>query len=163
MIEIRQRNFQFLDTSIRLANFDDLKCFESMQASAYQGYIAWNERHFIDDWCYNPYCIYLVVEHEGQIIAMINGRLRYKQAHISHVIVLPTFQQQGIGTLLIKQWLELIKWFSSKQVTLEVRENNQVARHTYKKMGFKEMGIHPNYYTDNQENAILMQWQNEGK
>lgn len=163
MKEIRQKNFQFLDASIRLANLEDIKDFESMQAIAYQGYIAWNESHFIDDWRYNPYCVYLIIEREGQIIAMINGRIRYQQAHISHVIVLPTFQHQGNGTLLIEQWLELVKWFSSKQVTLEVRESNQIARYTYQKMGFKEIGIHPNYYMDNQENAIMMQWQNEGK
>jgi len=39
---------------------------------------------------------------------------------------------------------------------LEVRESNEIAKSLYKKYGFVESGIRPEYYADNNENAIIM-------
>ena len=41
-------------------------------------------------------------------------------------------------------------------MTLEVRVSNKIAQRLYKKMGFEPSGIRPRYYTDNQEDAIIM-------
>ena len=41
-------------------------------------------------------------------------------------------------------------------VSLEVRESNIAARKVYEKNGFVESGIRPNYYQDNNENAVIM-------
>jgi ribosomal-protein-alanine N-acetyltransferase len=39
---------------------------------------------------------------------------------------------------------------------LEVRESNVSARSLYEKMGFDEVGVRKNYYSNPRENAILM-------
>jgi len=39
---------------------------------------------------------------------------------------------------------------------LEVRKSNQVAINLYKKHGFVECGIRPKYYTDENEDALIM-------
>mgnify|MGYP000270382361 CR=1 FL=1 len=41
-------------------------------------------------------------------------------------------------------------------VHLEVREGNGSARRLYQRLGFLEDGLRKNYYTDPQENAVLM-------
>ena len=41
-------------------------------------------------------------------------------------------------------------------MTLEVRKSNIIAQNLYKSYGFVEAGIRPNYYTDVNEDAIIM-------
>ena len=41
-------------------------------------------------------------------------------------------------------------------VTLEVRLSNQAARGLYGKFGFRPVGIRPRYYSDNNEDALIM-------
>ena len=46
-----------------------------------------------------------------------------------------------------------------ERITLEARVSNTVAIALYKKLGFIEGAIRKNYYSDNQEDAIVM-WVN---
>ena len=51
---------------------------------------------------------------------------------------------------------ELLDKIKTKDIFLEVRESNQVAINFYKKNKFKEMSIRKNYYSEPNENAIIM-------
>jgi ribosomal-protein-alanine N-acetyltransferase len=52
--------------------------------------------------------------------------------------------------------MELAKSLGGAQMTLEVRPSNQVARNLYAKLGFKEHGRRKRYYSDNNEDALIM-------
>ena len=41
-------------------------------------------------------------------------------------------------------------------VTLEVRVSNEPAKELYAKYGFKEVGLRRGYYSDNNEDAVIM-------
>lgn len=41
-------------------------------------------------------------------------------------------------------------------MTLEVRVSNDIAQSLYRKLGFKPAGIRPAYYSDNNEDALIM-------
>ncbi len=41
-------------------------------------------------------------------------------------------------------------------ITLEVRESNDVAQRLYRKYGFTNVSIRRAYYSDNNENAVVM-------
>ena len=43
-----------------------------------------------------------------------------------------------------------------REATLEVRLSNLAARRLYEKFGFRPVGIRPRYYTDNDEDALIM-------
>ncbi len=45
-------------------------------------------------------------------------------------------------------------------VTLEVRVSNYTAQNLYRKYGFREKGLRQKYYSDNQEDALIM-WTDE--
>jgi [ribosomal protein S18]-alanine N-acetyltransferase len=47
----------------------------------------------------------------------------------------------------------------AKSMTLEVRVTNHVAQSLYRKLGFQNGGIRKNYYSDNQEDGLVM-WVN---
>ena len=51
---------------------------------------------------------------------------------------------------------ELLDKIKTKDIFLEVRESNQVAINFYKKNKFKQISIRKNYYSEPNENAIIM-------
>ena len=51
---------------------------------------------------------------------------------------------------------ELLDKIKIKDIFLEVRESNQVAISFYKKNKFKEISVRKNYYSEPNENAIIM-------
>ena len=51
---------------------------------------------------------------------------------------------------------ELLDKIKIKDIFLEVRESNRVAINFYKKNKFKEISVRKNYYSEPNENAIIM-------
>ncbi|MBK0347295.1 ribosomal protein S18-alanine N-acetyltransferase [Aerococcaceae bacterium zg-ZJ1578] len=146
---------------MRFATGKDIPTFESLEVACYNGYLAWQYQDFVHDWLYNPYAVYIVVEHQQQIVAMISGRMRHRQAHISHVMVLPDYQGKGLGQRLLQQWLSIVSERKIEQVILEVRQSNQLAQQLYQKAGFIVIDQRENYYFNNHETALIMSWRNK--
>ena len=63
-------------------------------------------------------------------------------------------RRRGIGRALLRESLRLA---DEKNVFLEVREGNGPARGLYANCGFSEIGRRKRYYTDPQEDAVLME------
>ncbi len=118
------------------------KCFPS---SAYT--LEQLEEILIDK---ERYITIVVLDNEkevGYIILFDNS----EALEIMKIGTIPEFKRRGIGTLLIEESLKL-----KKDIFLEVRENNSVAREFYKKLLFTEIGKRKNYYSDTNEAAIIM-------
>ena len=86
--------------------------------------------------------------------------LMVDEAHVTSVAVRPEFRGRGLGQLLMLALFELALQKRARWVTLEVRVSNTGAQALYKKLGFREAGIRPRYYTDNNEDAVIM-WSEE--
>ena len=69
-----------------------------------------------------------------------------------NIIVKPEFQNQGIGSILLKY---IIDNKQDKKIMLEVRSKNINAIKLYQKYDFKIINIRKNYYKD--DNAIIME------
>jgi len=96
-------------------------------------------------------------EGEGlRIIGYVIFWLVGDEAHILNIAVHPGFRRRGIAKALLSFTLELLLKKGGKGVFLEVRRSNLAARRLYKGFGFKEIGVRKGYYTDNQEDAIVM-------
>ena len=65
------------------------------------------------------------------------------------IATIEEYRNKGIA----QQLLDKIK---IKDIFLEVRESNQVAINFYKKNKFKEISVRKNYYSEPNENAIIM-------
>ncbi|MGL5124259.1 MAG: ribosomal protein S18-alanine N-acetyltransferase [Fusobacteriaceae bacterium] len=61
-------------------------------------------------------------------------------------------RKKGYG----KSLLDTVKKKYNKDLLLEVRESNIVAVKFYEKNDFKKISVRKNYYSDNNENAIIM-------
>lgn len=78
------------------------------------------------------------------------------EAHICTLGVHPDWRRRGIGELLLSSMVEKAASLNAQVVTLEVRVSNVAAQRLYGKYGFNAVGIRKGYYSDNQEDALIM-------
>ena len=78
------------------------------------------------------------------------------EAEIYNVAVKEDSRGRGIGKLLLTKLIDYGKLDNRNRFLLEVRLGNKSAIGLYKKLGFKEDGIRPNFYDEPKEDALLM-------
>jgi ribosomal-protein-alanine N-acetyltransferase len=78
------------------------------------------------------------------------------EAHISTIAVKPDLRGRNIGELLLVAAIERAAELGAREVTLEVRASNLRAQELYLKYWFLKAGLRKAYYTDNNEDAIIM-------
>ncbi|HOW57202.1 MAG TPA: ribosomal protein S18-alanine N-acetyltransferase [Smithellaceae bacterium] len=78
------------------------------------------------------------------------------EAHLHNLAVLPELRGQGLAGYLLSAMKEISKQLGIKAQTLEVRENNKEAIKLYGKYGFVVKGRRRNYYSDTNEDALIM-------
>ena len=78
------------------------------------------------------------------------------EGHIVTIAVREAYRRQGIGELLLIAIMDTAQDAGQDGVTLEYRISNQGARKLYEKYGFMQVGVRARYYSDNQEDAVLM-------
>jgi ribosomal-protein-alanine N-acetyltransferase len=91
-----------------------------------------------------------------RILGMVGVWCMMGEAHIVTIAVRPELRRQGLGEVLLLAALEAAVETGQQEVTLEHRISNQGARALYEKYGFAQVGVRARYYTDNQEDAVLM-------
>jgi ribosomal-protein-alanine N-acetyltransferase len=80
------------------------------------------------------------------------------EAHILNLTVSPDAQRQGVGSRLMRHFLQLARRHDADTVMLEVRPSNIGAIRLYEKFGFNEIGVRRDYYPAGQgrEDALLL-------
>jgi len=78
------------------------------------------------------------------------------EAHIIAIAVRNNYRRMGIGEGLLISVIEVASQLNANVITLEVRASNEIAQALYKKYGFRVASRRPRYYSDNDEDAILM-------
>ena len=78
------------------------------------------------------------------------------EAHISTIAVAPAYRRQGLGELLLLRMVDEAENFGAACVSLEVRVSNVAAQRLYEKYGFTTQGRRVRYYSNNNEDALIM-------
>jgi ribosomal-protein-alanine N-acetyltransferase len=78
------------------------------------------------------------------------------EAHICTLGVHPDWRGRGLGGLLLVHLLDRAAERGAAVATLEVRASNLVAQSMYRRYGFAPVGLRKRYYSDNNEDAIIM-------
>jgi [ribosomal protein S18]-alanine N-acetyltransferase len=137
---------------------------EPMRRTDIQAVSAIERRCYATQWHENAYhtelanrsACYLVARLENEIVGYAGMWVIMDEAHITTLAVSPEHRGKKIGERLLLGLLEEAAYRGGSRATLEVREHNVVAQNLYRKYGFREAAIRKNYYTDNQENALVM-------
>ncbi len=79
--------------------------------------------------------------------------------HVMDLAVVHKFRRIGIGSMLLRGALQELKRTRPdvRMITLEVRDSNIAAVKLYEKFGFREVGRRRNYYQKPNEDAIIME------
>jgi ribosomal-protein-alanine N-acetyltransferase len=99
---------------------------------------------------------YLVALIGDDVVAYGGMWLLVDEAHITTFAVHPGYRRRRIGERLLLALVDLALARHAREATLEVRLSNLAARRLYEKYGFRPVGIRPRYYSDNQEDALIM-------
>ncbi len=97
---------------------------------------------------------YWIAKTGQEIVGFAGIKIMVDQADIMNIVVKKSHRNQGIGSLLLKQLINVSKELNLASITLEVMEENYPAIHLYRNLGFKQIGIRKNYYQD--KNGLIM-------
>ena len=93
---------------------------------------------------------------EDHIIGFVGLWIMLDEAHITAIATRNNYRRQGIGEVLLISAIETSISLGSQLITLEVRVSNAIAQALYLKYGFIIVGKRIKYYSDNDEDALLM-------
>jgi ribosomal-protein-alanine N-acetyltransferase len=99
---------------------------------------------------------YIVARWGDQIIGFAGIWLLVDEAHITTFAVRRMWRRHGVGERLLLALLDLARSRGAHEATLEVRPSNLPARRLYEKYGFKVVGTRTRYYSDDNEDALIM-------
>jgi len=99
---------------------------------------------------------YIVARFGDRVVGYAGMWLLVDEAHVTTFATSRTWRRHGIGERLIIALLDLAVVRQAHEATLEVRPSNIPARRLYEKYGFREVGLRPRYYSDDNEDALIM-------
>ena len=97
-----------------------------------------------------------VATHRKKIIGYIDFWLVHDEMELISIAVDPEFKRRGVGESLMQEMLRFAHLNGAKAIYLDVRRSNVTAQALYEKFGFVKVGVRRRYYSDNQEDAIMM-------
>lgn len=124
--------------------------------------MPWSRQAFVDELTANLLARYLVLEGGAGVVGYAGVWIIGDEAHVTNIALLPECRGQGWGGRLFLALLATAWEAGAERMTLEVRPSNTSARQMYARFGFTEAGRRKGYYTDNQEDALILWQQNLG-
>ena len=92
----------------------------------------------------------------SQIIGFAGMWQSFDEAHVTTIGVDPAYRGQSLGELLLLCMFDAAMARGANWLTLEVRVSNEPAQALYRKYGFTVHGVRKRYYSDNNEDALIM-------
>ena len=139
---------------IRPMAIGDLQAVQGIEHASFT--TPWPPQAYRQELETNRLAHYLVGQLGDEVMAYGGVWLMVDEAHITTFAVHPAYRRRRIGERLLLAMLDLSVDRHAREATLEVRLSNLAARRLYEKYGFRPVGIRPRYYSDNQEDALIM-------
>ncbi|UCD39222.1 MAG: ribosomal protein S18-alanine N-acetyltransferase [Fidelibacterota bacterium] len=137
---------------IRRAHDEDIDQLMAIEELCYDH--PWPREAFEEEIAQGDVGMGFVAEDEGLVVGFLTGMMGVDEFLLHNVAVHPDFRDRGIGRKLIEAAEELCLENEFQRILLEVREDNEIARHLYLSMGFEAVGTRKDYYGPGQ-NAYL--------
>jgi [ribosomal protein S18]-alanine N-acetyltransferase len=92
----------------------------------------------------------------GQVVGFAIASLVAPEAELESIAVAAESQRRGVGRRLLQALIAKLRQADVEELLLEVRASNAAAIGLYTALGFRQIGVRPRYYADNDEDAVLM-------
>ena len=91
-----------------------------------------------------------------QVVGFVVFWLVHDEVHVLNIAAAREERRRGIGRALMDEAAEAGRQRGATLATLEVRRSNLPAIALYRALGYRQVGIRPNYYAEEGEDAIVM-------
>lgn len=140
---------------LRAATLDDLDAIWALEAAVFTNE-AWS-RDAMREELSARHRVYLALEGEDGRVVGYGGLLAVgTEGDIQTIALDPAVRGAGEGRRLMRALLDAARDRGVREVFLEVRADNPVARGLYASLGFAEIGVRPRYYQPDDVDAIVM-------
>lgn len=147
----KERRYEIVP--MKESDLDDIMAIEKLAFRA-----PWSRQVFVEelerDWAHVD--VLKQREKHAHVLAFVNYWLVRDEVHVLNVATHPEQRRQGHAARLLEHVIAFAHREKCRYVTLEVRRSNTPAIRLYKKYGFRPVGIRPNYYVEDNEDAIVM-------
>lgn len=80
----------------------------------------------------------------------------HDELHVLNLATAVEDRRRGVALALMEEATARARRAGAALATLEVRRSNEPAQALYRKLGYRQVGVRPNYYVDEGEDAIVM-------
>lgn len=139
---------------IRPMELRDLDQVEEVEKKSFTS--LWTKSLYRRELLENSFASYFVIEIDEKVIGFCGLWLVIDEAQVTNIAIDPSYRGYGYGSLLFQYMIKHAVEQGATNLSLEVRKSNTQAQNLYRKFGLEKAGIRRNYYTDNNEDAIVM-------
>ena len=129
---------------------------EVMRIEAQSFPTTWPSDAFFNELQTNKLAHYFIAKIDDEIVGYGGCWVIMEDAHVTTIAVLPEHRGKGYGERLLLTLIDEAITRGGAWLTLEVREGNISAQQLYRKYGFTTVAVRKQYYSDNNENALVM-------
>lgn len=140
--------------TIQDMTLDDVDGVQEVERASFP--VPWPANAFRHELTQNKNARYIVARDGDRIVAYAGLWLMVDEAHITTFAVHPDARRRRIGERLLQRLFEIAHELNAEWLTLEVRVSNLAAQQLYEKYGFRRAGVRRRYYSDNNEDALIM-------
>ncbi|HET7701468.1 MAG TPA: ribosomal protein S18-alanine N-acetyltransferase [Candidatus Limnocylindria bacterium] len=133
---------------------EDIDAVQEVERASFP--VPWPANAFRHELTQNKNAHYIVAKEGERIVGYAGLWLSLDEAHITTFAVLPDHRRRKIGERMLVAIFDKAAKLGAEWLTLEVRASNMPAQRLYEKYGFRPAGVRRRYYSDNNEDAIIM-------
>jgi ribosomal-protein-alanine N-acetyltransferase len=133
---------------------DDIDGVQVVERASFP--VPWPANAFRHELTQNKNARYVVAREGATIVGYAGLWLMVDEAHITTFAVLPEHRRRRIGERMLQRLFDIADEMGAEWLTLEVRVSNLGAQRLYEKYGFRRAGVRRRYYSDNNEDALIM-------
>jgi ribosomal-protein-alanine N-acetyltransferase len=93
---------------------------------------------------------------EERVVGYIVFWLVHDEIHVLNVATALEARRRGVGRALMEAAERVGQARGARIATLEVRRSNEPAIALYRTIGYRQVGVRPKYYAEENEDAIVM-------
>lgn len=142
---------------VRMADYDDIGQVYNIEAQSF--FHNWTMEQLLGS-MNSTFDIIVLCIFDGQTAGYIIYSMVCEDADLLRIAVLPEYRRCGIAQRLISYMMYDCKAHHIQNIFLEVRKSNEAARNLYACMGFEQISVRNNYYSNPVEDGIVMKKEN---
>ncbi len=144
------------DSAITISPMIDADVKEVLRIEQQSFSTTWPSNAFFQELHDNKLAHYYVARAGNRVVGYGGIWVILEDSHVTTIAVAPEFRGRKYGEKILLHLLDQAIERGASWMTLEVRESNNVAQALYRKYGFTTVSTRKAYYSDNNENALVM-------